>query len=105
MKFEGNIAKKKQWVFDDSMHPFQLRIMSSDEIQSVQHLHKTMHEYFYVIKGSLSLSVDGKIFRMEKDDLISVDPGERHIIIEKSDDLILMLIMPPSVPDDKVVIA
>lgn len=104
MKFERHIVIKKQWIFDDGEHPIQLRIMTSDEIQSVEHLHKSMHEYFYVLNGSLSISVDGKIYRMEKDDLISVDPGERHVIIEKSDDLILMLIMPPSVPDDKVVI-
>lgn len=103
MKVKKKIGLKKEWIFNDGSQPIQLRIMTSDEIQSVEHLHKTMHEYFYLLQGNMKISVNGKVIEMARDDLIVVEPGERHHVIEKSDDLLLMLLMPPPVPADKVI--
>ena len=103
-KIKRKIGREKQWIFNDGSLPIQMRIMSSDEIQSVKHLHKTMHEYFYLLRGNMKISVDNNVIEMKKDDLIVIEPGESHHIIEKSSDLLLMLLMPPPVPGDKVVI-
>ena len=103
MKIKKRISLDKKWVFNDGSLPVQLRIMSSEEVRSIEHLHKTMHEYFYLLQGSMKMSVDGDVIELGKDDLIAIEPGERHHIIEKSPDLRLMLLMPPPVPDDKVV--
>jgi mannose-6-phosphate isomerase-like protein (cupin superfamily) len=103
MKIKKNISPVKQWIFNDGSQPIQLRIMSSGEIHSIEHLHKTMHEYFYLLEGHMKISIDGNIVELGKDDLVVVEPGERHHIIEKSPDLMLMLLMPPPVPNDKVI--
>jgi quercetin dioxygenase-like cupin family protein len=103
MQVQKKIGSQKQWIFNDGSQPIQLRIMVSDEIQSIEHLHKTMHEYFYLLQGSMKISIDGKVIELKKDDLIVVEPGERHHIIQQSPDLMLMLLMPPPVPDDKVI--
>ncbi|MCP5105353.1 MAG: cupin domain-containing protein [bacterium] len=63
-----------------------------------------MHEYFYVLPGNMTLSINGAAIEMNKDDLVIVEPGERHYIVEKSPDLLLLLMMPPPVPDDKVIL-
>ena len=105
MKVKKKIGAKKKWIFNDGSQPVQLRIMTSNEIQSVQHLHKTMYEYFYLLEGHMKISVEGVVRELTRDDLIVVEPGERHHIIEQSPDLRLMLLMPPPVPDDKVIIS
>jgi len=104
VKIKKKIGSEKQWIFNDGSQPIQLRIMASEEIRSIEHLHKTMHEYFYLIQGRMKISVDGNVVELVKDDLIVVEPGEKHHIIEQSADLLLMLLMPPPVPDDKVII-
>ncbi len=103
MLLKKNLSSIKEWLFPDGSQPIQVRIMTSDEIHSVEHLHKTMVEYFYLLEGHMKISVEGKVMDLAKDDLIVVMPGERHQIVEPSPDLVLMLLMPPPVPDDKVI--
>lgn len=102
MELKKNISLEKQWIFNDGSVPIQLRIIAADEIHSIEHLHKTMHEYFYLLRGSMKIAVNGEKIELNKDDLLVVEPGERHHIIKKSKDLLLLLLMPPPVPDDKV---
>jgi len=102
VKVKKKIGLEKQWIFNDGSQPIQVRIMSTEEIRSKEHFHKTMHEYFYLLQGRMKISVEGDVVELAKDDLIVVEPGERHHIIEQSADLLLMLLMPPPVPNDKV---
>lgn len=106
MKLKKRISQEKKWVFNDDSFslPIQLKVTTSREVQSREHLHKTMHEYFYLLEGHMKISIDRVVYALEKDDLIVVEPGERHHIIEKSPDLLLLLLMPPPVPHDKVVV-
>ncbi len=78
--------------------------MRANEISKIAHFHRTMHEYYYIIRGWLKILVDGKMVELEKDQLLVVEPGERHSINEASRDLLLMLLMPPPVPNDKVIV-
>jgi len=103
MVVKKRIRWEKTWIFNDGSQPIQLRIMASEEIRSIEHLHRTMHEYFYLLQGRMKISVEGNIVELAKDDLMVVEPGERHHIIEQSPDLLLLLLMPPPVPDDKVI--
>lgn len=90
------------WILNDSQYPIQIRILTHDQIHSQDHLHKTMHEYFYILEGELTISLNGNTIELKKDDLLVVDPGERHFVKEKSEDIRLFLIMPAPVPNDKV---
>jgi len=101
VKVKKKIGLEKQWIFNDGSQPIQVRIMNSEEIRSKEHFHKTMHEYFYLLQGRMKISVEGDVVELAKDDLIVVEPGERHHIVEQSADLLLMLLMPPPVPNDK----
>ncbi|MGD2088627.1 MAG: cupin domain-containing protein [Candidatus Aminicenantes bacterium] len=103
VKIKKKIKSEKAWIFNDGSQPIQVRIMTSEGIRSIEHLHKTMHEYFYLLQGRMKISVEGNEVELAKDDLIVVEPGERHHIIEHSPDLLLMLLMPPPVPNDKVI--
>lgn len=104
MILKQSIGNQKQWIFNDGSQPFQVRVIKAQEIRLVPHIHKAMHEYFYVIKGELTLSVNHQSIDMKEDDLVVVEPGERHVVTQTSDDLLLMLIMPPPVENDKILI-
>lgn len=104
MELKKNISLEKQWIFNDGSMPIQLRVIAAEDIRREEHLHKTMHEYFYVLRGDMKISIGGEVIEMNKDDLVIVEPGEPHYIVENSPDLQLLLLMPPPVPDDKVIL-
>ncbi len=104
MKRVPQVSHLQQWIFSDGSQPMQMRVMKAEEIGNQEHFHKLMVEYFYVIQGHMKLAVNDVQMDMQPDDLIVVEPGERHVVVEKSDDLILLLLMPPPVPDDKVLV-
>lgn len=104
MKHLKNVCELQQWLFEDGSQPFQMRVMKEEEIGNQNHLHKTMVEYFYVVQGHMTLAVNDLEIAMHPDDLIVVEPGEAHVVKEKSADLRLLLIMPPPVPEDKVLL-
>ncbi len=104
MEVKKKVSLEKQWIFNDGTLPIQLRIIAADEIHSIEHVHKTMHEYFYLLRGSMKIAINDEKIELNKDDLLVVEPGERHHIIEKSKDLLLLLLMPPPVPEDKIVL-
>ena len=101
MIIKKNIGQVGKWIFNDGSQPFQVRAIHSHEIGNQEHLHKTMIEYFYVVRGTMIISINGQPVHMREDDLVVVEPGEPHVVTEKSPDLFLFLIMPPPVPGDK----
>ncbi len=103
MIHKETISNQKKWLFNDNSQPFQIRVMTAPEINPVLHLHKTMHEYFYIVKGTMNLQVEDHEILMKQDDLVVVEPGERHIVTSSSEDLVLMLLMPPPVANDKFI--
>ncbi|MCP5050216.1 MAG: cupin domain-containing protein, partial [bacterium] len=80
MKLERNIRSIPHWFFTDGSVPIQVRLLSTRDIRKEKHLHRTMHEYFYVLQGNLELSVSGETVRMERDDMAIVEPGEPHVV-------------------------
>lgn len=104
MKIIKNVSRQGKWVFNDGDIPFQVRVVPAEEINTAKHLHKTMHEYFYVVRGCLEMSVDGDMFQFAADDIFVIEPGEPHHVAGHSDDLLLLLIMPPPIPGDKILI-
>jgi len=104
MKLKKQISHISQWLFNDGTLPIQLRIMTADQIQSTPHLHKTMAEYFYLLKGTMKISVNNREITMGTDDLLVVEAGETHHVVQTSADLLIMLLMPPPVANDKVIL-
>ena len=103
MIIKKNIEQEKKWLFNDGSLPIQLRIVSPEDINPVEHYHKTMHEYFLLLKGSVKILVEGNVYEPGKGDLIIVEPGEVHKVVDYSQDMKLLLLMPPPVPADKVI--
>jgi len=66
------------------------------------HLHRTMAEYFLLLRGELQLRVADRELAMKQGDLVVVEPGEAHAVIHASRDSLLLLLMPPPVENDKI---
>lgn len=45
-----------------------------------EHFHETLHDMFYVLEGTLSISVDGEMHELEPDSFICVPPRTPHAI-------------------------
>jgi quercetin dioxygenase-like cupin family protein len=47
-----------------------------------EHAHPDDHELFYCIRGLLTVSVSGESVTLKEGDVLVVDPGEPHSIVE-----------------------
>ncbi|MCL2719781.1 MAG: cupin domain-containing protein [Treponema sp.] len=55
------------------------------------HYHEVMEENFYVIEGTITIVVDGKPCEVSAGQLIHIEPGEIHYVINKSSSTVKMI--------------
>lgn len=67
-----------------------IKLMVLNEKSDMQHAHKEI-ELIYVIKGSLQVKVNNKIFQMKSSDFILVNTNEFHSIQSEKDNLFIII--------------
>lgn len=65
------------------------------------HVHQSMHEVYLVARGTSVAVVDGQHVALQAGDLLLVEPGETHTLIESSDDYLHFVVQAPFVAGDK----
>ena len=96
------VLHKEGWHLAEAGSPIQVGVKSAVTPFGGKHLHKTMAEYFLLLAGDLRLWVNGETLEVKKGDLVLVEPGEAHQVLQASPDALLLLLMPPPVEGDKV---
>ena len=67
------------------------------------HYHNVMEENFYILEGEVVIVVDGKENLLSVGDMIHIEPGEIHYLINRADVPVLMVaVLAPSQAGDKV---
>ncbi|GEM_PF-1249322 len=102
MRVIAGVLQKEGWHLAEAGLPIQVGVKSGASPFSHGHLHRTMAEYFILLRGSVRLRVDDRELVMKQGDLVVIEPGEAHAVIHASRDSLLLLLMPPPVPGDKV---
>jgi quercetin dioxygenase-like cupin family protein len=105
MKVIRQLLNQEGWRLGEAGMPIQVGVKSGATPFGKQHLHKTMAEYFLLLAGELRLKVSGETLDLARGDLVVVEPGEAHEVVRASPDSLLLLLMPPDVPNDKVELA
>jgi len=54
------------------------------------HYHEVMEENFFIIEGTVTVVVDGNPHTLNPGQLIHIEPGEKHYIINKSASVVKM---------------
>ena len=102
MRLLRSILRESAWHMNDGSFPIQVGVKRNAKKYGTRHLHRSMHEYFLVIKGHILIRVGGKEVRVDEGDLLVVEPGEPHEIFSRSPESLYLLLMPKPVPNDKV---
>jgi quercetin dioxygenase-like cupin family protein len=102
MRMLRQLLQKEGWHLAESGLPIQVGVKFAASPFGKKHLHQTMAEYFLLVAGSMKISVAGQALEMEKGDLLVVEPGEKHEVLNCSPDALLLLLMPPALAGDKV---
>jgi len=69
-----------------------------------EHYHKKLTEVYYVLKGSITMEIDGRIKNLEEGSLIMIYPNTKHKAQKKSkeDAEILVACCPPWSEEDEI---
>lgn len=55
------------------------------------HYHNIMEEDFFILEGNVTIVVDGTPHKLSSGDLIHIEPGEVHYVINESDGPVKMV--------------
>lgn len=55
------------------------------------HYHNVMEEDFFILEGEVDIVVDGVVHHLIQGDLIHIEPGEVHYVVNKSDRKVKMV--------------
>ncbi len=67
------------------------------------HYHNVMEENFFILEGEVDIVVDGITHHLVPGDLIHIEPGETHYVINQSDSAVKMIsTLAPFQDSDKV---
>ena len=91
--------KEKEYRFGDSGPKYLMKGPRSNfaivQFQAGQdfkaHYHNIMEENFYVLEGKVDIEVDGAVHTLEKGQMIHVEPGEVHYVVNRYEDTVKMV--------------
>ena len=56
------------------------------------HYHNVMEENFFILEGQVDIVVDGTVHHLKQGDLIHIEPGEIHYVINNSSAPVKMIL-------------
>ena len=71
-----------------------------DKQQCPAHSHRVKHETFFLLRGCLNVTLDGRSITLHPGDVLPVPPGHVHSFRGKGNSLLLELSMPCEVRDN-----
>ena len=94
-------AKKQVWFRKGDLPPFTqvARVDVPPGEVLTAHAHADMHELFIILEGSLCMTVDGHHRDLKSGDAITVAPGEKHEILNRSAEPTMLLVAGWTLPE------
>ena len=78
-----------------------VRFLPGEDFQA--HYHNVMEENFFILEGQVDIVVDGTVHHLKQGDLIHIEPGEIHYVVNHSDAPVKMIsTLAPYTDPDKV---
>ena len=66
------------------------------------HYHQKVMEMFYIIKGSATIYVNNRPYRISEGDFLTIIPNERHKIIAEGDEVRILAVKIPGIEEDRI---
>jgi len=95
------IGETEFWIANEIEHGYcgkYLFLFSNQRCPN--HMHKIKHETFFIMKGSITLTLDEEDILMKQGETLSVSPGSYHTFIAHEETLILEISMPGILEDN-----
>jgi quercetin dioxygenase-like cupin family protein len=98
----GEVGLIEYWIANEARQGYCGKYLFVFDGQTCpEHRHRTKHETFFVVKGGVTMRLDGKARRMKAGDVLPVAPGKRHSFTGLGPCLLLELSMPCEVDDNQ----
>lgn len=81
----------RNWIFTEEMHPGLIigigHTYRRPKDEEVRHFHQKIFECYMVFEGWMDIWLDGKSFRLEQNQVLLIEPGETHEVVQTSEPL------------------
>ena len=84
--------KEREYRFGDSGPKYLMKgprmnfavVQFQDGQDFKAHYHNIMEENFFILEGKVDIVVDGVVHHLTEGDLIHIEPGETHYVVNRS---------------------
>lgn len=98
----GEVGLIEYWIANEARQGYCGKYLFVFDGQTCpEHGHRTKHETFFVVKGGVTMRLDGKARRMKEGAVLPVAPGKRHSFTGQGPCLLLELSMPCEIDDNR----
>jgi len=107
MKFISDFSREDGWFLGNAClgGPLQVAHRQGVFSPSPPHLHPLGYEYFVVLEGNAELTVGDRTLRLQRGNIVVVEPGEPHSLQRQSADFSLLILMDKYIDGDKQIFA
>ncbi len=96
-----NSESKYLFGLDEFKSPIQVGFV--DRPEKLKHFHSEVFEYFLVSSGHIIMEVDGSEIRVSSGEVLCVEPKEKHMVKECSEDFKCFIVKYPVNQKDKII--
>ncbi len=89
------------WIANDAVSGYCGKYLFVFDGQTCpMHRHKGKHETFFIVKGTVTMEYDGKVFEMNQGDVLPVEQWKYHSFTGKGSALLLEISTPCEIDDN-----
>ena len=85
--------------------PLQIAIKGYSDEKIDLHYHISTYEYFIILNGKVCITVENIDYELTEGTVFVVEPGEKHLLKDKSSDLKYLIVMDMFRENDKVILS
>jgi mannose-6-phosphate isomerase-like protein (cupin superfamily) len=99
----GNNCDGWHLLKDDDLSIIQEKVPPG--ASEIKHYHKISRQFFYVLKGTATIEIEGHVSKLNPYEGIEVKPGQTHQLRnETQEDIEFIVVSSPKSHDDRVVV-
>lgn len=97
----ANIGETEWWIVNDTENRYCGKFLFLFEGQRCPlHHHRIKDETFFIVRGVVSMELDGETRLMRPGDVLKVAPGQRHTFAGHDGPALVLEVSLPSIPGD-----
>jgi len=99
----ANVGEIEYWIVNDTDNAYCGKFLYLfDGQRCPEHYHRTKDETFFIVRGTVEMTVEGDVRMLQAGDVLKLAPGRSHTFAALGGPALVLEVSLPSIPGDNV---